>query len=97
MAQFTRGFTGKGGGGDVRLPPGQYDTGAGWPVLTAEATPTLSTDDWSFTIEGLVQRGPGDQQVGSTELDYAGELPGPESTVLYTRSALPVPPDHRDA
>jgi hypothetical protein len=22
-----------------RLPPGQYDTGSSWPVLTAEATP----------------------------------------------------------
>ena len=57
MAQFTRGFTGRGRGGeDVRLPPGQYDTGGEWPVLTAEATPRMSTDDWSFRIEGLVER-----------------------------------------
>ena len=52
----TRGFTGRGrDGGRVGLPPGQYDTGASWPVLTAEATPKLSTDDWTFTVEGLVE------------------------------------------
>jgi len=54
---FTRGFTGRprddrGG----RLPPGQYDTGASWPVLSAEITPRLSTDDWTFTVDGLVDR-----------------------------------------
>ena len=54
---FTRGFTGRrrddhGG----RLPPGQYDTGASWPVLSAEITPRLSTDDWTFTVDGLVER-----------------------------------------
>jgi len=57
MAKFTRGFTGRGRGEpDRRLPPGQYDTGADWPVLTAEATPDLSTEAWSFTVEGLVER-----------------------------------------
>ena len=41
MAKVTRGFTGRPRpAGDRRLPPGQYDTGADWPVLTAEPTPT---------------------------------------------------------
>jgi DMSO/TMAO reductase YedYZ molybdopterin-dependent catalytic subunit len=54
--KITRGFAGRGREvGDNRLPPGQYDTGGQWPVLTAEATPKLSTDDWSFTVEGLVE------------------------------------------
>jgi DMSO/TMAO reductase YedYZ molybdopterin-dependent catalytic subunit len=56
MAKFTRGFTGHGHAPDDRLPPGQYDTGSEWPVLTAEPTPDLSTDTWTFAIEGLVER-----------------------------------------
>src|SRR5262249_16259844 len=36
------------------LPPGQYDVGDAWPVLTAEPTPHLATDTWTFAIEGLV-------------------------------------------
>jgi DMSO/TMAO reductase YedYZ molybdopterin-dependent catalytic subunit len=53
----TRGFLGRGRAGrDPRLPPGQYDTGRQWPVLTAEATPKLDTASWSFTIEGLVDQ-----------------------------------------
>jgi DMSO/TMAO reductase YedYZ molybdopterin-dependent catalytic subunit len=57
MSRFTRGFTGRRRGGpDPRLPPGQYDTGSSWPVLTAEATPRLSTTDWSLAVEGLVER-----------------------------------------
>jgi DMSO/TMAO reductase YedYZ molybdopterin-dependent catalytic subunit len=55
MGRFTRGFTGRGRARDPRLPPGQYDTGNSWPVLTAEATPKLDTATWSFTIEGLVE------------------------------------------
>ena len=51
---FTRGFSGR-RARDPRLPPGQYDVGNDWPVLTAEATPRLSTDTWSFTIGGLVE------------------------------------------
>lgn len=51
----TRGFFGRERGErDERLPPGQYDTGGSWPVLTAEVTPDLSTDDWTFRIEGAV-------------------------------------------
>jgi DMSO/TMAO reductase YedYZ molybdopterin-dependent catalytic subunit len=51
---FTRGFSGR-RARDPRLPPGQYDAGKDWPVLTAEATPRLSTDKWSFTVDGLVE------------------------------------------
>ena len=53
----TRGFFGRDRGErDERLPPGQYDTGSSWPVLTAEVTPDLSTDDWTFRVEGAVDR-----------------------------------------
>lgn len=52
----TRGFTGRGrAAGDDRLPPGQYDTGSDWPVLTAEVTPRLDLDTWTFTVEGAVE------------------------------------------
>jgi DMSO/TMAO reductase YedYZ molybdopterin-dependent catalytic subunit len=37
------------------LPPGQYDIGDAWPVLTAEVTPRISTDNWTFAVEGLVE------------------------------------------
>ena len=57
MGGATRGFTGRGGAArDPRLPPGQYDTRDTWPVLTAEVTPTLSTDTWTFSVDGLVER-----------------------------------------
>jgi DMSO/TMAO reductase YedYZ molybdopterin-dependent catalytic subunit len=57
MSGPTRGFFGRrrqteGG----RLPPGQYDTGADWPVLSAEVTPRLDTASWTFTVDGLVER-----------------------------------------
>jgi DMSO/TMAO reductase YedYZ molybdopterin-dependent catalytic subunit len=54
MARFTRGFASRRTERDPRLPPGQYDVGAGWPVLTAEATPKLDTATWTFTVTGLV-------------------------------------------
>jgi DMSO/TMAO reductase YedYZ molybdopterin-dependent catalytic subunit len=56
MALFTRGFAGRDKPRDPRLPPGQYDIGAPWPVLTAEVTPKLETASWTFRIEGLVER-----------------------------------------
>jgi DMSO/TMAO reductase YedYZ molybdopterin-dependent catalytic subunit len=57
MAKITRGFTGRRRGEpDPRLPPGQYDTGRSWPVLSAEATPKLDTGAWTFTVEGLVEQ-----------------------------------------
>ena len=39
-----------------RLPPGQYNTGSSWPVLTAEATPRIDLDSWTITVDGLVDR-----------------------------------------
>jgi DMSO/TMAO reductase YedYZ molybdopterin-dependent catalytic subunit len=57
MGRFTRGFAGRGRAErDPRLPPGQYDTGDRWPVLTAEVTPRVDTATWSFTIDGLVAK-----------------------------------------
>jgi DMSO/TMAO reductase YedYZ molybdopterin-dependent catalytic subunit len=56
-AMATRGFLGRAHKErDPRLPPGQYDAGRQWPVLTAEATPKLDTATWTFTVEGLVDR-----------------------------------------
>ena len=52
---FTRGFHGR-RARDPRLPPGQYDVGSDWPVLTAEATPSLPTATWNFNVEGLVEQ-----------------------------------------
>jgi DMSO/TMAO reductase YedYZ molybdopterin-dependent catalytic subunit len=55
MTKATRGFTGR--ESRVRaawLPPGQYDIEDAWPVLSAELTPDLPTDTWTFTVEGLV-------------------------------------------
>src|SRR2546422_7636360 len=55
--KITRGFRGRGHGErDTRLPPGQYDVGRDWPVLTAEATPRVDVSSWTFTVDGLVQR-----------------------------------------
>jgi DMSO/TMAO reductase YedYZ molybdopterin-dependent catalytic subunit len=57
MAKVTRGFIGRRRGEpDPRLPPGQYDAGRSWPVLSAEATPKLDTATWTFTVEGLVEQ-----------------------------------------
>ena len=39
---------------DPRLPPGQYDVGNDFPVLTAEVTPALDIEAWTFTVDGLV-------------------------------------------
>jgi DMSO/TMAO reductase YedYZ molybdopterin-dependent catalytic subunit len=50
----TRGFTHDPVARDPRLPPGQYDAGDEWPVLHAEATPSIRTDGWTFTVDGLV-------------------------------------------
>jgi DMSO/TMAO reductase YedYZ molybdopterin-dependent catalytic subunit len=57
MARITRGFTRR--ASRVReawVPPGQYDIGDEWPVLTAEATPRLGTESWAFAVEGLVEQ-----------------------------------------
>ncbi len=53
----TRGFTGRARRGRPgRLPPGQYDTGSDWPTLTAEVTPHLVAEQWTLTVDGLVER-----------------------------------------
>jgi DMSO/TMAO reductase YedYZ molybdopterin-dependent catalytic subunit len=55
--RFTKGFHNRHQDArDPRLPPGQYNTGSLWPVLTAEVTPKLSLASWTFTVEGLVER-----------------------------------------
>ena len=56
IKRITRGFVGRGGSRDPRLPPGQYDAGDDWPVLTAEPTPTLDAAHWTFAVEGLVEQ-----------------------------------------
>jgi DMSO/TMAO reductase YedYZ molybdopterin-dependent catalytic subunit len=55
MAKVTRGFVGR-RNRDARLPPGQYDAGKQWPVLTAEVTPKLDLASWTFTVEGEVEQ-----------------------------------------
>ena len=41
---------------DARLPPGQYDAGTTFPVLTAEVTPHLDLARWTFRVDGLVRQ-----------------------------------------
>ncbi|HTW97990.1 MAG TPA: molybdopterin-dependent oxidoreductase, partial [Acidimicrobiales bacterium] len=53
--RVTRGFSGRSTTRDPRLPPGQYDVGTSWPVLSAEATPRLELSGWSIAIDGLVE------------------------------------------
>jgi DMSO/TMAO reductase YedYZ molybdopterin-dependent catalytic subunit len=54
---MTRGFLGRGAAArDPRLPPGQYDAGTTWPVLSVEPTPAADLDGWTFAITGLVER-----------------------------------------
>jgi DMSO/TMAO reductase YedYZ molybdopterin-dependent catalytic subunit len=36
------------------LPPGQYDIGGSFPVLSAGPTPRTALQDWDFTISGEV-------------------------------------------
>ena len=52
----TRGFSRRRPDSAGRIPPGQYDVGAGWPVLTAEATPGIAPESWTITVDGLVDR-----------------------------------------
>ena len=53
---ITRGFMGRRRQSerDPRLPPGQYDVGKSWPVLTAEPTARIDAERWSMSIDGLV-------------------------------------------
>lgn len=55
---ISRGFLGKRRGGPEakdRVPPGQYVT-ADFPVLSAGPTPRTPLDQWTFSIEGLVNQ-----------------------------------------
>jgi DMSO/TMAO reductase YedYZ molybdopterin-dependent catalytic subunit len=55
MAFVSRGFTGKRRSAPPgRLPPGQYDVGDGFPVLTAGPVPQTKLDRWDFRIDGQV-------------------------------------------
>jgi DMSO/TMAO reductase YedYZ molybdopterin-dependent catalytic subunit len=55
MTGPTRGFLGRRHAErDPRLPPGQYDVGKDWPVLTAEVAPHLDPERWTMTVDGLV-------------------------------------------
>ncbi len=49
-------FVGKRRGRRSALPPGQYDTGGEFPVLTAEVTPRIDLATWSVRLDGLVER-----------------------------------------
>jgi DMSO/TMAO reductase YedYZ molybdopterin-dependent catalytic subunit len=55
VARPSRGFLGRHRTdlGD-RLPPGQYNVGDDFPVLTAEVTPRLDAESWTMTVDGLV-------------------------------------------
>lgn len=56
MTTPSRGFTGRRHRErDPRLPPGQYDVGSDFPVLTAEVTPHLVPEAWTMTVDGLVE------------------------------------------
>ena len=56
MARPTRGFIGRRRPERPgRLPPGQYDVGADWPVLTAEPTPRITPETWTITVDGEVE------------------------------------------
>ncbi|MET1007965.1 MAG: sulfite oxidase-like oxidoreductase [Propionibacteriaceae bacterium] len=51
---FTRGFVSRRRPPREGLPPGQYDVGNGWPVLTAEVTPRIDPQKWTMSVDGLV-------------------------------------------
>jgi DMSO/TMAO reductase YedYZ molybdopterin-dependent catalytic subunit len=56
MSFVSRGFVGRPEGRERTglLPPGQYDIGGGFPVLSAGPTPRTALEDWDFTITGEV-------------------------------------------
>ena len=57
MATRTRGFTGRRRAQtDERLPPGQYDVGDAFPVLSAGPTPRTDLTTWDLTVQGQVDR-----------------------------------------
>jgi hypothetical protein len=57
MAIVSRGFEGRrrAGRGAGLLPPGQYDVGEVFPVLSAGPTPRTALVDWDFRVVGEVE------------------------------------------
>ena len=55
MAVVNKGFVGKGGDAQHRLPPGQSEVKE-WPVLTYGPTPRVPLDTWTLTIDGAVNK-----------------------------------------
>jgi ferredoxin-NADP reductase len=78
MAPPTRGFLGRRRPQQPgRLPPGQYDVGSDWPVLTAEVTPLLEPQGWMMTVDGLVdtpRTWTWDEAHGLPQSQYAGDI-----------------------
>ncbi len=54
MSVVARGFRRREGRSDDRLPPGQYDVGTNFPVLSAGPTPRTPLSAWDLTIQGEV-------------------------------------------
>ena len=77
MVTFNRGFGGQRRAQREGLPPGQYDVGREWPVLTAEVTPQVDTARWTMTVDGLVateRRWTWDEMHQLPETTYAGDI-----------------------
>ncbi len=74
---ISRGFVGRrrGGGHEGRLPPGQYDVGSSFPVLSAGPTPRTPLEAWDFGIELA------GQPVNRWSWDEFSALPHEEITV----------------
>jgi len=54
MSVISRGFGRREQRRDERLPPGQYDTGDVFPVLSAGPTPHTPLSEWDLTLQGEV-------------------------------------------
>jgi DMSO/TMAO reductase YedYZ molybdopterin-dependent catalytic subunit len=73
----SRGFAGRRRGQRTDLPPGQYDAGREWPVLTAEVTPHLDPQQWTMSVDGLVNTATTwswDQMHALPQSDYEGPI-----------------------
>ena len=54
MSLVSRGFGRREQREDARLPPGQYDVGDRFPVLSAGPTPRTPLSEWDLTVQGEV-------------------------------------------
>ena len=63
MAKTTRGFFGRSKERTRGCRRASTTPATHWPVLNAEVTPHLSTDTWTFRVEGLVEQ-PDDVDLG---------------------------------